>query len=132
MTTEQLEQIFNDNTTEGYWRVGTKVMTLPKFIEVVSKILDEKTELRNDKDGNIEVPDLTELTEIEKEEFINGFGQTAVEGFMRIFYAFKLNTHIDYSCVEDNTGDKFTLQFRKVNYTESEYNEYIKQSNPPK
>ena len=115
MTTEQLDQIFNDNTTEGYWRVGTKVMTLPKFIEVVSKILDEKTELRNDKDGNIEVPDLTELTEIEKEEVINGFGQTAVEGFMRIFYAFKLNTHIDYSCVEDNTGDKFTLQFRKAN-----------------
>ncbi len=133
MTTEQLEQIFNDNSDcyADTWedsggemhngchmmREGESIsaMTLPKFIEVVSKILDEKTELRNDKDGNIEVPDLTELTEIEKEEVINGFGQTAVEGFMRIFYAFKLNTHIDYSCVEDNTGDKFTLQFRKTN-----------------
>ena len=126
MTTEQLEQIFNENSDclADTWKSELGIMeegeviqamTLPKFIEVVSKILDEKTELRNDKDDNIEVPDLTELTEIEKEEFINGFGQTAVEGFMRIFYAFKLKTHIDYSCVEVNTKDKFTLQFRKTN-----------------
>ena len=126
MTTEQLEQIFNDNSDcfadtwkseLGIMEEGEVVpaMTLPKFIEVVGKLLANESEVWNDKDDNIEVPDLTELTEIEKEEFINGFGQTAVEGFMRIFYAFKLNTHIDYSCVEDNTGDKFTLQFRKTN-----------------
>jgi hypothetical protein len=63
----------------------------------------------------IEVPDLSNLSELEKKIMIAELGKISGKAFMSLFHSLALKSHMGFEFTNEATGDVFSLSFKKIN-----------------